>query len=359
LRAVRAAIPVAVVAIAGAAYLTGAPTEASSPSPEPSPSTSASPSTSPSPAQLALAQGGHWDINGVAVTLVGAGAGQLQGGGNTIKWTAAATKDAWKVAFSVLGSGPLTANGTVTGPGPVFDVRIDVFGAPLRLQGTPGSDFSVHFGNRSTAFANDLVPAAAVLSTPLAATPEEEVAGGLADWLRGFVAFTIIGLLLILVAPGLKGRASATNLMRPLGRIGLGFILLLDVPLAAVAIIALGLPLGLWWVGVLVLLGFVAFAAAGFAYAGIVIGRQALDRLGYGSLPWLVAVPLGIALVVLLSLIPYAGTLITIVLICYGMGTMLLPAQERAPAPAPVSAEQPALEPAQEEEARRGRPAIE
>jgi hypothetical protein len=295
----------------------------------------------------------------VAVTLVGAAAGQLEAGGNTIKFSSSATKDAWKVAFSVEGSGPLTANGTVTGPGPVIDVTTETFGVPIHMHGTPGSDFSVSVGHRSAAIGGDEVLAAAVLGAPLAGSPQDAVANGTADWLRGFIAFSILGLLLILVAPGLKGRAQSANLMRPLRRIGLGLILLLDVPLAAVAIIALGLPLGLWWLGVLVMLAFVVLAAAGFAYAGIVIGRQVLDRLGYPSLPWLAAVPVGIALAVLASVIPYVGTLFTIVLICYGMGAMLLPGQAPAPAEVALPAPQPALEPAEQEEARRGRPAVE
>jgi hypothetical protein len=288
---------------------------------------------------------------------VGAGAGQLEAGGNTVKVAGSATKGAWNFAFSVEGGGPLTLNGTVKGPGPVIDVTTQAFGVPVRVHGTPGSDLSVDFGKRSTAFVDDQVLTASVVRTPLAASPDQVLAGAAEDWLRGFVAFTILGLLLILIAPGLKTRAQAANPLRPFSRIGLGLILLLDVPLASLAIIALGLPTGLWWLGVVVLLAFLVLTAAGFAYAGIVIGREILDRLGYPSMTWLAAVPLGIAVVVLVSLVPYVGGLLTVVLISYGMGAMLLPSTP-APAPAALPAAQPAPEQAQLEE-RRTRPVVE
>ena len=232
----------------------------------------------------------------------------------------------------------------------------------IRVHGTPGSDLSVDFGKRSSSFGNDQVLTAAVLGKPLAASPDQVAARAAEDWLRGFVAFTILGLLLILIAPGLKGRAAATNPLRPFTRIGLGLILLLDVPLLSFVIIALGLPTGLWWVGLILLLGFLVLTAAGFAYAGIVIGRHALDRLGFSSIGWLAAVPLGVALVVLASVIPYVGGLLTLVLVSYGLGAMLIPiavpSPAAAPAPAALPAEQAQAEQAQLE-GRGTRPAVE
>jgi hypothetical protein len=361
LHAVRSAVAaggLAVVAL-GAAAAAAAADSSPTPSSSPSPSQSASATPSPSPSKLPLAEGGHWDINGAVLTMVGALAGQLEAGGNTVKVAGSATKDAWNFAFSAEGGGPVSVSGTVTGPGPVIDVTTDAFGVPIRVHGTPGSDLGVDFGRSAKSLSQDVVLTAAVSPMPLAADPGQAIASAAEDWLRGFVAFGILGLLLILVVPGLKTRAREVNPLHPFTRIGLGLILLLDVPLAALAIIALGVPTGLWWLGLVLLLAFLVLTALGFAYAGVVIGRHLFDRLGFPAMTWLAAVPLGVAVVVLISVLPYVGALLALLLVSYGMGAMLLPTSTAAPEAAALPAPQPAPEPQAQLEGRGTRPVVE
>ena len=113
----------------------------------------------------------------------------------------------------------------------------------------------------------------------------------------------------------------------PLGRLGLGLILALDVPLASLLLIVLGVPIGLWWLGLLGLIAFVALVAAGYAFSGIALGRALLDRLGYGQVTWILAAPLGVAILGLAALLPYVGGLIALIAVIFGMGSLVYPAR--------------------------------
>ena len=61
----------------------------------------------------------------------------------------------------------------------------------------------------------------------------------------------------------------------------------------------------------------------GYAYAGYQIGRLILDGVGGGRLSWLLAVPLGVALVVLVGLAPYVGGVLSVLVTVYGIGSLL------------------------------------
>jgi hypothetical protein len=194
---------------------------------------------------------------------------------------------------------------------------------------------------------DDARPAAAV-SAPLAAgeTPQQVITRLGLEWLRGLAGFTIVGWLLLLVAPGLKGRARTAIHSLPFSRLGIGAILALDIPLASLVVIAIGLPIGLWWLGVLGLLVFLTLVVAGFAYTGFQLGRLAFDRMGWERVSAFVTLPAGVAALSLLGLIPYAGIFLSLLATVYGIGSMLYsprrPAAAGAEVPARALTEQPA-----------------
>lgn len=347
----------AMSAAAGAGLLLAGAVEAhgivsESPSPSPNPTPTASPSASPFPP----VDGGHWTVNGATVKLAGSLAGQLEMGGNTFKAAASATKQSWTTTFSTEGGGPVTLNGTVTGPPPTIDATVNAFGVPVNIQGTPGEDLSVSFGRkpvRPRAVLSGVQLLAAVKADD---SPAQVAATVGSDWVRGFIAFTIVGWLLILVAPGLKRRAEVANRSMPFGRLGLGVVLALDIPLASIVIFAIGLPLGLWWLGLVGLLGFAVLAVAGYAFSGLQAGRLILDAIGFPGLGSFAAVPIGVAVIVLVGLLPYIGTLASLLIMVYGLGSMLY--SPRQPAPAPSAAEELAAR-KEEVSAPGGRPVVE
>jgi len=285
--------------------------------------------TNPSPsATPEVPQGqGQWVVNGATVKLAGAMATEVDAGGNTFKANVRATKDAWTSRFGITGEGPLTLDMSVSGPGPSVDAQVQAFGVPIRIQGTPGQDLNIVFGRSartSAMVAGDEALATAGRSPDAAAVSSEAIATRLwSDWLRLVVAFTIVGWLLLLVAGGLREHGSSIKPRLAVKRLGMGALLALDIPLACLLVIAVGLPLGLWWLGLLGLLAFVALAAVGYAYAGYQIGRLILDGVGGGRLSWLLAVPLGVALVVLVGLAPYVGGILSVIVTVYGIGSLL------------------------------------
>jgi hypothetical protein len=225
------------------------------------------------------------------------------------------------------GEGPITMTGIVTGPGPVINATVQVFGIPVSINGTPGTDLSVSLGlsrRSSLNILDDARPVSAINGPSAAGETPQPVFTRLGlEWLRGLAGFTIVGWLLLLIAPGLKGRALNAIHSLPFGRLGIGAILTLDIPLAALVMIAIGLPLGLWWLGLLGLLVFLTLAVAGFAYTGFQLGRLAFDRLHWEHVSSFVVLPAGVAAVCLLGLIPYAGIFLSLLATVYGIGSML------------------------------------
>ena len=303
--------------------------------------------------------GGQWDVNGAVVKLAGALSGQVSMGGNTVKAGAIGTKGAWTVNLAIESAGPVNMSGTLTGPGPTIDATIVVFGSPVSVQGVPGKDLTVNFGRRptqTTEFVEDARLAAAVESPRLASDSPDQLAATIgSEWLGGFIAFTIVGWLLILVAPGLRRRADVAIRSLPFSRLGLGVILLLDIPIASIVMIAIGLPLGLWWLGIVGLFCFAVLALAGYSFAGLQVGRLILAAGDLTRLGSFVAVPLGVAVIVLIGLLPYVGTLASLLIAAYGLGSMLYAPRQ----PALVAAKQDELAVREERGAPAGRPVVE
>jgi len=145
------------------------------------------------------------------------------------------------------------------------------------------------------------------------------------------VIFSFVGWLALLVAPGLRARGRVALRSSPWKRLGLGVILLLDIPLAMLLLLVLGVPLGVWWLGIVGLLLFVGLCLVGYAYSGFQLGALIIDRLWEGNETWLLAVPFGVALIALIALVPYVGPISVLLAVVYGLGSMIYAPAEPAP----------------------------
>ena len=311
-------------------------TPAASPTPSPETSPTSTSSAAPTPPPNVPVGGGHWEVNGATIKAGGALATEIDAGGNVFTGAGSATKGGWSVRFGVSGQSPVTAQGTASGPSPVMiDVTVHVFDVPVTVRGTPGSNLSVSIGTPHASVLTDAVPVAAVQGrTLLAASPEETATRVLTDTTRGAVASAIVGCMLLLIVPGLRRRGRVAARSMPLKRLGIGAILALDIPLGAIVLMLVGVPLGLWWIGLVVLAMFAALAVAGYAFSGYQLGVIVLDRVASGSLMWLAEVALGAVLLVLAGQIPYVGPLVSIVAVLYGIGSMLYAPAAATPAEA-------------------------
>jgi hypothetical protein len=281
-------------------------------------------------------------------------------GGNAFAAHVGATKGAWTANIAVSGQGPVTMNGTITGPGPKIDATVMVVGFPIELHGTPGKDLSVTLGHRSTSMlVADVLPGAA---SPAAGTPAEGINQTARDlgqgWLRTVVIFTFIGWLALLVAPGLRARGRVSLRSSPWTRLGLGIILLVDIPLVMLLLVVLGVPLGVWWLGVLGLLLFLGLCVVGYAYSGFQLGALVIDRLWEGRDTWLLAVPFGVAVIALIALVPYVGPISVLIAVVYGLGSMIYAPAEAMPSQL-AAPPQPAVLPAATSSAPASKPIVE
>lgn len=355
---VAAACAAAVLAIIHSpAHAVADATPSPPPAASPSPAPSASPSPSPFPSLNGLTGGGSWDVNGALVKLGGAIAGSVDTNGNTITFGAAGTRGSWTLKFGLEGEAPATVTGTVTGPGPVVDATVQAFGFPVTVQGTPGTDLSVRLGppRKQTSLQENVRLLAAARPLADGETPLQTLTRVGEDWLRAVVAYTILGWLAILIAPGLKDRAVAATRSMPLSRLGVGAILALDIPLASLVVLAIGFPLGLWWLGLMGLFLFLVLALVSYAYAGLLLARLVFDRSGLERVSSFLILPAGVAALCLIGLIPYVGSFLSLLAAVYGMGALLY-----APRVAARLAAGEELVPAPEERpAAAGRPVVE
>jgi len=312
----------------------GAQTPLASPSAATSLTPAASPTPSLTPSPVLPAGAGSWIVNGATLKAGGKMAAELDTGGNEFAAQVAATKGSWTANVSVKGQGPATLNGTITGPGPRIDATVKAFGFPIELHGTPGKDLSVTVGPRSGAVPVAYTrpagetPAAGVTADALNPTAAQLGQG----WIRTVVVFTVVGWLALLVAPGLRSRGRISIRSSPWKRLALGFILVLDIPLAMVLILLLGVPLGVWWLGIVGLVLFIALCVVGYAFAGFQLGALVTNRVWEGRHAWLVTLPFGVAVLAFIGLLPYVGPISVLIAIVYGLGSMVYAPAEPLPA---------------------------
>lgn len=139
---------------------------------------------------------------------------------------------------------------------------------------------------------------------------------------RSFVGLFIFGLLLLGLRPALVARAIEATQFYGLSFL-YGFAALLAGPAVAIFLILVGIVIGGWWVGALLMAGLAALGAGGVAVVGSVAGKRVLGP-GGGWGPRIAALALGLLAVVLVALIPVVGPLLFMIALAWGVGALLL-----------------------------------
>lgn len=142
--------------------------------------------------------------------------------------------------------------------------------------------------------------------------------------LASFSSTLALGLLLIHFYPKFSQRAISQLKDRPLASIGMGFIVLIVTPalIGLLGITLLGIPLA----------AFLTFVFLIYLYLGRIFviawaGQAIFEKLGKGDCEkW--AFTSGLVLYSLLTLIPFLGGAITLLVIVFGLGTVLLAKKE-------------------------------
>jgi cytoskeletal protein CcmA (bactofilin family) len=143
--------------------------------------------------------------------------------------------------------------------------------------------------------------------------------------LRGFVGLAALGVLLVLAFPRAAATTTAAVQHQWAASLGLGFALLVGIPVLAIVVFALGLAVGGWWIGLMLLGLYAVLTVVAYLAFAEWVGLTAV-RLGKWSAHPVWAMLLGLLILGMLSLIPVAGTLVALAATVFGIGGLSLSA---------------------------------
>jgi hypothetical protein len=213
-------------------------------------------------------------------------------------------------------SGSLTLRNRVGG-----DVRGRV--DHLRLDGAQIAGNLDYTSNNSV----EQVNGAHVTGTITRHTPTDrgsDAGNGFLGWLRGLIGIFALGLLLIFLFPALSSRAIDTERAQPWASLGIGAGILVITPIVALIVFVIGILVGGWWLGLLLIPLWILALAIGYAISGFLLGRLIFARLGWGSYHDALALLGGLFVLTVVGLIPVIGWLVGLVAIVFGAGALAL-----------------------------------
>jgi cytoskeletal protein CcmA (bactofilin family) len=160
-------------------------------------------------------------------------------------------------------------------------------------------------------------------------SPAAQVGEAVIGWLRSLVGLGAFGLLVVLLFPGFSARTTATLSAQPWPSVGLGFAALVGAPAAALLLFIVGLLIGGWWLGLLLLATLLALVPLGYAVVGLYIGQWLMQRIGrpHVSAAW--SVLTGLVVLGVVSVAPILGGVVLFVSLLFGLGAAILTLGER------------------------------
>jgi len=151
-----------------------------------------------------------------------------------------------------------------------------------------------------------------------------DAGNGFLGWLRGLIGIFALGLLLIFLFPALSSRAIDTERAQPWASLGIGAGILVITPIVALIVFVIGILIGGWWLGLLLIPLWILALAIGYAISGFLLGRLIFARLGWGGYHDALALLGGLFVLTVVGLIPVIGWLVGLVAIVFGAGALAL-----------------------------------
>jgi hypothetical protein len=165
-------------------------------------------------------------------------------------------------------------------------------------------------------------------------TPTDRGGGagnGFLGWLRGLIGIFALGLLLIFLFPGLSTRAIDTERAQPFASLGIGAAIFIITPIVALIVFVIGILIGGWWLGLLLIPLWILALAVGYAISGFLLGRLIFARLGWGGYHDAFALLGGLFVLTVVGLIPVIGWLAGLAAVILGAGALALVVSRRTP----------------------------
>jgi hypothetical protein len=289
----------------------------------------------------------RFNLSGVNLQVQGAVHVRVESEGNSISILTSTVSGSRETNTDISLPGQLTGGVHVTGGQAHVDLTVVAVGVPVRITGVAGHGMSVSLdsGQLIRSLTTDLVgsgearmaarrPApvlagALPVAARLAANPWflDAASGFVAEWLRRAAIFFVLGVLLLLAIPPLNRAGSNTIAEAPWSRLGLGALLFLLLPVLAIALLIAGIFVGIWWLGLLTLCLYMVLLASSYAVTGLLLGRLGFNLLKRPEPAAQLALLGGVALLSLVGLLPYVGSIVNLLALTYGMGALLLAAR--------------------------------
>lgn len=163
-------------------------------------------------------------------------------------------------------------------------------------------------------------------------TPVDRSGGagsGFLGWLRALVGILALGLLLIFLLPGVSTRAIDTERAQPWTSLGIGAAILVITPIVALLVFIVGIFLGFWWLGLLLIPLWILALAIGYVVSGFLLGRLIFAQLGWGRYHDALALLAGLFALAVVGIIPVIGWLVGLVALILGAGALALVVTQR------------------------------
>lgn len=246
-------------------------------------------------------------------------------------------------AGATIGRDLVVAGGTTTVSAPVAR-RVQMTAGSLTLRNRVGGDVRGRVdhlkldgaqigGNLDYTSDNqvELLNGARVAGTTIRHTPTDRraAANGFIDWLRELIGIFALGLLLIFLLPGLSTRAIDTLRAQPWPSLGIGAVILVIPPIVALIVFIVGLFIGGWWLGVLLIPFWILALAIGYVVSGFLLGRLLFARLGWAGYHDALALLGGLFVLTVVGLLPVLGGLIGLAALVFGAGALALTVSQR------------------------------
>ena len=215
----------------------------------------------------------------------------------------------------VMGSGTLTLRNKVGG-------NVRGYVDHLRLDGAQVAGNLDYTSNNQV----DLANGARVAGTTTRHQPQDRNGGANAflGWLRALIGIAALGLLFVFFLPRLSVRSIDTLRAQPFASLGIGAVILIATPIIALIIFIIGLLIGGWWLGLLLIPFWLLALALGWVVSGFLLGRVIFAQLGWGRYHDALALLAGLLILAVVTIVPFIGWLIGLAAFVFGVGALAL-----------------------------------
>lgn len=283
-------------------------------------------------------------VAGGTITISGHVGGSVRAAGGTVNITGPVANDVVAAGGTVdvasgatIGRDLLLAGGNATVSGPVArNVRLGSGTATLhskvggnvtgqidhlRLDGAQIAGNLDYTSNNQAEFANGAHVAGTTTRHP---APTRNNGDGFLGWIRALIGILALGLIFIFLLPRLSGRSIDTLRAEPLPSLGIGAAFVVATPVVAFIVFLIGLLIGGWWIGLLMIPLWILICAVGYVVSGFLLGRLAFAQVGWGSYHDALALGAGLLILAIVTVVPLIGWLIGLAAVLLGVGALVL-----------------------------------